>query len=280
MQPFSLYDLQPDLPSITVLDIGAFDAAEFPPPFAGLVAARHARVIGFEPDAQSCAELNVKYGPPHRFLPLFIGTGGPAKFYRTARADTGSLFQPNMKLLSLFSDLAENMGAVGVTDVETVRLDDVDDIGDVDYITIDVQGSELDVFKGATHALASAVAIQTEVAFIELYENQPLFADIDQHLRGNDFWFHTFIGIASLSMKPIRVGVPDLGLNQKLWADAVYTRSPLQFATLSTDKLRKLAVVSHDIYRSYDLALHCLAAADARDGTTLAQRYHHQLAMP
>jgi FkbM family methyltransferase len=277
MAMFSLYDLQPDLPPITVLDVGAADSVEFPPPFAGLVAAGHAHIIGFEPDAQACAHLNTKYGAPHRFLPLFIGTGGPAKFHRTTRPDTGSLFAPNVPLLGLFTDLAPNMLPVDVVDVETTRLDDVADIDDVDYIAIDVQGSELAVFEGATRALSTAVAIQTEIAFVELYHGQPLFADIDRHLRANDFWFHTFVGMASMSMRPLRVGNPDLGLNQRLWADAVYTRSPLRFDALSTVKLRKLAVVSHDVYRSYDLAHLCLVAADARDGGTLSQRYFNRL---
>jgi hypothetical protein len=79
-------------------------------------------------------------------------------------------------------------------------------------------------------------------------------------------------------MKPIRVGIPDAGLNQRLWADAVYTRAPLGFAALPVDKLRKLAVVLHDIYHSYDLAYLSLAAADRRDGGSLAQRYFNQLA--
>lgn len=277
MAIFSLYDLDPDLPQINVLDIGAFDAPEFPPPYAGLVAAGRARVIGFEPDLAACAALTRKYGPPHRFFPLFVGAGGPAKFHQTARPDTGSLYPPNMPVLGLFNNLAENMAPVGVTDVQTVRIDDITEIGDVDYIAIDVQGSELDVFKGAENALAAAVVVQTEVVFIELYEGQPLFADLDNHLRQRAFWFHTFIGMASMCMKPLRVGEADRGLNQRLWADAVYVRPPLGFAALPPDKLRKLAVLSHDVYRSYDLALLSLSAADARDGRNLAQRYLERL---
>jgi len=274
---FSLYDLDPDLPPLTVLAIGAADDPAFPPPYAGLVAAGHARMIGFEPDLPSYAALAVRYGPPHRFFPLFVGAGGPAKFHQTVRSDTGSLYPPNMPLLELFNDLAENISPVGVTDVQTVRIDDIDEIGDVDYIVIDVQGGELDVFRGAEKALASAVVVQTEVMFVELYKGQALFADLDFHLRQRGFWFHTFLTLASLTMKPLRVGAADYGLNQRLWSDAIYVHSPLQLAALSCDKLRKLAVVSHDVYRSYDLAQVCLSAADARDGGTLAHRYFMQL---
>ena len=278
MAMFSLYDLEPSLPSINVLNVGAAENAQFPPPYAGLVAAGHARVIGFEPDLAACTDLSMKYGPPHRFFPLFVGGGGPATFHRTIRPDTGSLYPPNMPVLSLFNYLAENMAALGTVDVRTVRIDDIDEIGDVDHIAIDVQGGELGVFNGAENALAAAVSIQTEVMFIELYKGQPLFADIDTYLRQRGFWFHTFVDMNSLTMKPLQVGAVDFGLNQRLWSDAVYIRSPVQLDTLSTDKLRKLAVLSHDVYRSYDLAHLYLAAADARDGGTLARRYFAQLA--
>jgi FkbM family methyltransferase len=277
MAIFSLYDLDPELPPITVLAIGAADHPAYPPPYAGLVASGHAHLIGFEPDLPSYAALTLKYGPPHRFFPAFVGGGGPAKFHRTARPDTGSLYPPNMPLLALFNDMAESTMPVGIVDVQTVRIDDIDEIDDVDYIVIDVQGSELDVFKGAARALATAVVVQTEIMFVELYKGQPLFAELDLHLRQRDFWFHTFLHLASMTMKPLQVGVPDHGLNQRLWSDAIYVRSPLQLATLSCDKLRKLAVVLHDVYRSYDMALHCLSAADARDGGTLTQRYYVQL---
>jgi FkbM family methyltransferase len=277
MAIFSLYDLDPELSPITVLAVGAADHPDYPPPYAGLVASGHAHLIGFEPDLPSFATLTLKYGRPHRFFPVFVGAGGPAKFHRTVRPDTGSLYPPNMPLLELFNGLAESTTPDGVTDVQTVRIDDIEEIGDVDYIVIDVQGSELEVFKGAARVLASAVAVQTEIMFVELYKGQALFADLDLHLRQHDFWFHTFLGMASLTMKPLQVGVPDHGLNQRLWSDAIYVRSPLQLAALSCDKLRKLAVVLHDVYRSYDMAFHCLCAADARDGGTLAQRYCAQL---
>ena len=34
--------------------------------------------------------------------------------------------------------------------------------------------------------------IHTEVEFVEMYERQPLFAEVDQFLRGNGFVFHRF----------------------------------------------------------------------------------------
>lgn len=271
---FSLYDLLPSVPAVRIVDVGALDNnPDYPPPYAGLVKASHAQLIGFEPDLKGCMELNNKHGAPHRFFPLFVGSGGPAKFHVTNWTDTGSLYPPNRPVIEMFNDLSEVMRLVDVREVRTVRLDDVAEVTDIDYVKIDVQGSELDVFRGATKVLETAVAVHTEVMFLELYEGQPLFADIDGFLRSRGFWFHTFVGMSSMTLKPLRVGALDHGLNQRVWADAVYIRNPLQLASLPVTKLHKMAALMHDIYRSYDVTYWCLAAADAQDGAQVSQDY-------
>ena len=273
MAIFSLYELLPDLPPVRILDVGALDDPAFPAPYAALIAAGHAQLVGFEPSPIGFLKLRQKYGSPHQFFPVAVGAGGPATFHKTAMPDSSSLYRPNVAVLDLFNDLSPNLAVVETTPIETVRVDDVPEVGDIDYFKIDVQGAELDVFRGAARALAGAVVVHTEVAFVELYEGQPLFADLDRHLRGQGFWFHTFTPLASLSFKPLRVGAQDTGLNQRLWTDAVYTAHPLRLGERTTDKLHKLAVLLHDVYRSYDLAYQCLQAIDARDGGTRCAQY-------
>src|SRR5260221_13691171 len=124
MSAFSLYDIAPTLPPIQVLDVGALDDPGVPAVYAGLVAAGHARVVGFEPDLQGCIKLNQKFGAPHQFYPLFAGAGGPAKFHQTSLTDAGSLYPPNTPLLELFNDLGELLSVVQVHDVDTKRIDD------------------------------------------------------------------------------------------------------------------------------------------------------------
>jgi hypothetical protein len=59
---------------------------------------------------------------------------------------------------------------------------------------IDVQGMEVDVFKGACGVFdSSLVGIRTEVSFFELYKDQPLFAEIDTYLRTRGFVAMRFI---------------------------------------------------------------------------------------
>jgi protein O-GlcNAc transferase len=278
MTMFSLYELLPRLSPLRVLDIGARDDPEHPPRHAELVDAGTARVIGFQPNEAECAALNRKYGPPHQFLPQVVGRGGPATFHRTNWSGTSSLYRPNTPLIELFTGLADYMTVLQLIPVDTTRLDDVPAAAAVDYIKIDAQGAELDVFGGARSAVGTALMIQTAVSFVELHQGQPLFAEVDAWLRQRGFWFHTFVDTVSLTFKPLPVGPHDRGLNQRVSADAVYIRDPLQFGALPPDDLRKLAVLAHDLYQSYDLACRCLHVADRRDGGGTGALYLERLA--
>ena len=65
--------------------------------------------------------------------------------------------------------------------VPTSTLDAVSEghgIGPVDFIWIDVQGAELDVFRGAPRTLATTRFIYTEYSDRELYEGQPRLRDL------------------------------------------------------------------------------------------------------
>lgn len=287
MARFSLLELLPELPFIEILDLGALEMVGQRPLYIDLVVAGRARITGFEPDLAGCVELNRRFGRPHRFFPQFVGNGKPAKFYETNVPYTGSLFEPNLPLLEAFNDLAEVCQIVKVHDVDTVRLDGLADIEDVDYMKLDIQGAELDAFRGGEQALERAVLIHTEVSFVPGYRDAPLFADIDGHLRSRGFWFHTFLGFGSRTLRPLRVGDPgnpmggiDRGLRQQLWSDAVYMKDPMRRDALSPVKLQKLAVLLHDLYKSYDFAYACLASADAQLGTDVAQRYRERLTQP
>ncbi len=56
-----------------------------------------------------------------------------------------------------------------------------------DVIKIDVQGFELDVFKGAINTLKNVEYIIAELSFISLYENQPSLPELLQFLETNNF---------------------------------------------------------------------------------------------
>ena len=65
-------------------------------------------------------------------------------------------------------------------------------MGPIDFLKVDIQGAELDVFKGSRETLKEILMIVSEVEFIEQYIDQPLFGDVSSFLKDFDFMFHNF----------------------------------------------------------------------------------------
>lgn len=244
-------------------------------PYAPLVSAGLAQVVGFEPDEAACEALNARGGTDRRYFPFFIGSGKPGTFYECAAAMTSSLFEPDVGVLRPFQNLENLVTTVQTHAVETHRLDDLSELGLVDYFKIDVQGGELDVFKGAQRVLSSVGVIHTEVEFIPLYKGQPLFADIDAHLRSQGFLFHMFDGLSGRAFKPFvgRGNSLNLPVNQILWTDAIYVRDFRSFDSLTPDTLLKIAIALDVVYQSFDLAHVALEAYDRKEQTQVAPAY-------
>jgi FkbM family methyltransferase len=56
-----------------------------------------------------------------------------------------------------------------------------------DFITLDIQGAELNALKGASKILPHIKAIYTEVSIEELYEGGCLLDELDEFLKNNNF---------------------------------------------------------------------------------------------
>jgi FkbM family methyltransferase len=261
---------------VNVLDVGASmgDVVSY----QRLVDAGRARVTGFEPDEASCQRLRSTYGASHRFFPLFLGDGREATFYETNNSYTGSLFEPNTPLLGKFWELESLTRLVAEHRVATTRLDDVADLGEVDFIKIDVQGAELAIFSNARKALNQALAIQTEVSFVESYKNQSMFSDVDAFLRAHGFQYHRILGFGSRPFLPLLNPNRQMrDFNQHIWADAFYVKDWMHLENFSDGQLKKYAGILHDVLRSFDLAHLALAELDRRTGQTMADAYRRRL---
>jgi FkbM family methyltransferase len=74
-----------------------------------------------------------------------------------------------------------------------VVVDTVDSIvaerhlGGTFYMKIDTQGYELEVLRGASSTIAACAAIELELSLEELYEGQPLMADVTRWLLDHGF---------------------------------------------------------------------------------------------
>jgi len=80
----------------------------------------------------------------------------------------------------------------------TIKPQSLDDLAEASgfnnaaYLKIDIQGAELEAFQTASNLLKSLLMIRCEVSFNPQYEGQPLFSDIDNHLRSFGFEIFRF----------------------------------------------------------------------------------------
>ena len=275
MADFSIIELLGDSPSIGVVDVGAGINKGSDEIYQMFVDLEICTVTGFEANKLSCDKLNQAFsGTAHRCLPYFIGNGEPGTFHTTWHSGCGSLYPPNKPLLEQFTSFSHNFDVLDVEEVSTVRLDDIEELGNVDFLKLDVQGGELDVLEGAEQVLGDTLVVFTEVEFVEMYEGQPLFGDVDRHLRNKGFRFNGFNGIATRAYAPMLINNnPDDGLQQPLWADVWYIRDPSTYGEVSTEQLIMLAVMMHELRGSYDLALHIFGIVDKRCNTTMGAEY-------
>jgi len=263
-------------PLMTVVDVGAMLLQGQPDPYARLNQLGRLNVIGFEPQPAECEKLNALALPGRRYLPYVIADGKRRSFYLTNTGMTSSLLRPNLEFAGLFNSLSEHMQVIASGLVNTVRLDDVAEIRaqGCDLLKLDTQGSEAEILAHASETLKRCLIVHTEVEFVQLYEGQPLFAEVDQALRSRGFMFHRFSHLSGRTYKPLMMNDdPCATMSQTLWADAVYVPDLARLDTLEPGALLKLAALLHEIYGSYDLCHLVLAAHDRQHRTSYTQRY-------
>ena len=246
--------------------------------YAPLLKSYPTQVIGFEPVEAECQKLRSIYGNARVFLPYVIGDGAEREFRICNEAMTSSLYEPNTPLLDLFQNLGNLTRVVSRGKAQTKRLDDIEEVRDCDYLKLDVQGAELDVIRGAQQTLGHVLLVQTEIEFVPMYQDQPLFAEVDQGLRSAGFLFHKMLGFAGRMFKPLAAGgnINAPG-GQMLWGEAVYVRNFMELDKLPPHKLLKLAVLLHVVFQSFDMAQFVLSRYDSKTGSALQMEYIRRL---
>lgn len=241
-------------PLIQVMDVGAAAIAETPM-YKGLLDAGLAHLHAFEGDARQIAAIKAAYGDRatiHQAF-LFDGSLRPLHIASPASGMT-SLLKPRQAALNFFNGF-DRFGAIeAVEDVQTCRLDDLGALPRIDLLKMDIQGAELTVMQHGQDRLRDCVAVQLEVSYICLYEDQPSFGDVDVWMRAQGYAPHRFLDVKRWSIAPTifqnNFRVPG---HQLLESDIVYVRDPLALDRLSDVQLEKLAVIAHHCLTSPDL---------------------------
>ena len=107
---------------------------------------------------------------------------------------TSSVLEPNMPFLKQF-DESQRFEAKSKILISTKTIDGLfinSKLTDVDFMKIDIQGAELNVLKGGVNYLKNnLVGLESEVEFSTIYQNQPLFSELEIFVRqelGLELW--------------------------------------------------------------------------------------------
>jgi FkbM family methyltransferase len=249
--------LSPNRPT-AIVDVGA-NPIDGDPPYKAMLAAGLCDVVGFEPQADALARLQKVAGPRERYLPYALGDGTSRALNVCSLEGMTSLLVPDPARLALFN-LFPIWGEVKSSiPVATKRLDDIAEIAHMDFLKMDIQGCEREVLSHGKARLAHAIAVQTEVSFITLYEGQPTLGEMDMAMRELGFLPHCFAELKVWPLAPTIVsGQPNKGLRQLLEADLVYVRDFTRAENMSAEQWKHLALIAHHCYGSVDLAARAL----------------------
>lgn len=166
------------VPDPTILEIGCNSGGDT---LAMLRAMPQAKIYCFEPDPRAIARFRKKLGSNLERVRLFevalSDRSGPIEFHASGGGafpegfdQSGSIRRPKNHLVEY------PLVSFGKTiTVQTLTLDDwcsQNDITNVDFIWMDVQGAEGDVIAGARNILQKTRFLYTEYSNNELYEGQ------------------------------------------------------------------------------------------------------------
>ena len=153
-------------------------------------------------------------------------------FYFNRDPFMSSLYPANEDYFNYYNDILNYDNLIGqilepveVLSVDTLSLDEVISTKKLpvcDFLSIDVQGGELDVLKGSENSLQDASGVLLEVEFSEMYKGQPLFGEIDKFLTIQGFKFIRFLGFQEWA--PRTVSIDGRGRKMHVAADALYLK--------------------------------------------------------
>ena len=147
----------------------------------------HAHIFAFEPNPKFFTELSLKFSH-HKNIKVYkqaLGAQHKILHFNICRNEASSSFMKPSKWLYKYH--SGKMDVIETLEVEQIRLDNLFADTEIDILKLDLQGYELEALKGCEKILNRIKLITTETEFVPLYENQPLFGEIDLFLRAKGF---------------------------------------------------------------------------------------------
>lgn len=225
------------------------------------------------------------------------GQAGEATFGVAFDPNGSSLYQPNPDYADFYLPggvLDYQFGEVWKhVETRSVRTDPLDDIlkrsaavPPPDFLSVDAQGAEFEVFTGARETLEhSVLGVGVETAFHPMYVGERTFGDVSALLSEFGLQFVRFIQIKEGAPLRAPAGMRARGL--QLFADALYLRriddlERIEDLALRRVMLRKLAFIAI-AFEQLEYGFGALEAAqdlgdDGEHAQTSYTRFLHELA--
>lgn len=201
-------------------------------PLAGVTA-----ILGFEPDAEECVRMRQELGKNSPWAvwdvePCALAeTNGDATLYRFNTPTNDSLRPANQQMVDRYN--VKTLTPIGTLPLQTTTLDEViwqrrsQENFWGEFIKIDTQSTEYEVFQGGLRTLSDrTVALFVEVEFLQMYQDQKLFSEIEIFLRQYGFSCYGFHSLHHRSCKQLDK-TQQAGRERTWWADAVFFKDPL-----------------------------------------------------
>jgi len=185
--------------------------------------------FGFDADARECERLNkINKHKNYKFIPAALSDGNRTEtLYITRESGRSSIFKPNYNCLNKYYD-KEGFEVLNKVEVYTTTLNKIieDNKIDPDFLKIDTQGSELNIIKGVNNYYERILGFEIEVEFIQTYEGQPLFGEVDEFMRSIGFELYD---LNRYWAKRSNMELKYSNRGQVVFADAIYFRNLSSF---------------------------------------------------
>jgi len=219
----------------------------------------------YEADASCCPQIEAEqrlagYGEV-QIIPACVGLSGKTiSFNLNFEPYTSSILNLNPKYRNFYYDMGRfdytygcAMAPVRQMQMSTISLDDIEDKYPIDFLSLDTQGSELEILKGAAASLANAAGVETEVSFRQIYDKSALFGEICAFLNYLGFEFIRFTNLTEDA--PRTMPVPGRLNKMQSFGDALFLRVPNN--SLLEGQKKKL-IFAALAYGQIEYAAHCV----------------------